>query len=225
MTRTIAKTQRARARKKDDTRWLVGSIVVAVAIVAVLVGVNLFVSTSPAAAPTLSSGHLWGSASAPVSIELFSDFQCPVCARAEAVLHQVAPRYFDSGKAKVIYRHYAFIGTESEWAGQAAECAGEQDKFWQYANYVFTHQAGENQGAFARANLKQFAAQVGLDSAAFNACFDGGKYASTVKQDTDEGSRRGVRSTPTFFVNGRMLPGYMPADQFSALVDSLLPKP
>src|SRR6266542_1491175 len=63
MTRTIAKTQRARARKKDDTRWLVGSIVVAVAIVAVLVGVNLFVSTSPAAAPTLSSGHLWGSAS------------------------------------------------------------------------------------------------------------------------------------------------------------------
>ena len=229
MSRTIARSQRAasqraRAHHKDDSRWLLGSVVVAVAIVAVLVGVNLLLSTRPAAPPATSTGHVWGSASAPVNIELFSDFQCPVCARAEAMLHQIASKYLDSGKAKVTYRHFAFIGTESQWAAQAADCAGEQNKFWEYGNYLFTHQAGENQGAFARNNLKQFAAQVGLDTAAFNTCFDSGKYAATAKQDTDEGSRRGVSSTPTFFVNGRMYVGLMTADQFGALIDGLLPR-
>jgi protein-disulfide isomerase len=188
------------------------------------VGANLFLSTRPAAAPTVSSGRVWGSASAPVNIEIFSDFQCPVCARADGVLQQIAPQYFDSGKAKVTYRHFSFIGTESDWAAQAAECAGEQDKFWQYGNYLFTHQAGENQGAFARANLKQFAGAVGLDTTAFNACFDSGRTAAAVKQDTNEGTRRGVNSTPTFFINGRMNVGLIPADQLGALIDSLQPK-
>jgi protein-disulfide isomerase len=223
MTRTIASKQRTRARaRKDDSRWLIGSVAIAAVMVAGLAFIQLFLNTQPAAAPTISSGRVWGQTSAPVSIEIFSDFQCPVCARAENMLHQIAAKYLDTGKVKVIYRHFAFIGAESEWAAQAAECAGEQGQFWQYGNFLFTHQAGENQGAFARSNLKQFATQIGLDGNAFDACLDSGKYAASVKQDTDEGTRRGVRSTPTFFVNGKMYVGYMPADQFSALLESLL---
>ena len=110
------------------------------------------------------------------------------------MLHQLAPQYIDTNKVRVVYRHFAFIGPESEWAAQAAECASDQDKFWAYTNYVFTSQAGENRGAFAKNNLKQFAAAVGLDVPKFNACFDSNKYAELVKQQTNEGRARGVRA-------------------------------
>ncbi len=137
------------------------------------------------------------------------------------MLHQLAPKYIDTGKARIVYRHFVLIGQESQWAGEAAECAGEQNKFWAFADYLLTHQAGENQGAFSRENLKGFAKQVGLDTNAFNACFDSGKYAEVVKQDTTEGQQRGVRATPTFFVNGQRIEGLLPSDQFAALIDSL----
>ncbi len=109
----------------------------------------------------------------------------------------------DTGKAKVVYRHMAFIGQESQWAAEASECANEQSKFWDFANYVFDQQAGENQGAFSRDNLKGFAKQAGLDAAKFSACFDEGRYSRVVQQDTAEGERRGVVGTPTLFINGQ----------------------
>jgi protein-disulfide isomerase len=140
------------------------------------------------------------------------------------VLHQIAAKYLDTGKAKVTYRHFSFIGDESDWAANASECANEQGKFWDYANYLFTHQAGENKGAFSRNNLKQFAVALKLDTSAFNTCFDSNKYAYVIKQDTAEGQRRGVRSTPTFFVNGQRIEAVVPAEQLSAMIDRLQPK-
>ena len=125
---------------------------------------------------------------------------------------------------QVTYRHFAFIGQESEWAAVAADCAGEQGKFWTFADYVFTHQAGENVGAFSRANLKRFATQVGLDMNAFNACFDGNKYIEAVKQDSDRARQRGIRSTPSFFINGQFMEGLPPTDQFTRLIDSMQPR-
>lgn len=130
----------------------------------------------------------------------------------------------DTGKVRVVYKHLAQIGPESEWAAQASECANDQGKFWAYANYVFTHQAGENVGAFSKANLKQFAVPVGLDLAAFNSCFDSNKYANLVKQQTNEGRSRGVRATPTFFVNGQFIEGLPGKDAFARLIDSKIPK-
>jgi len=164
---------------------------------------------------------VWGQANATVNIEIFSDFQCPYCARADAMLHQLAPAYLDTGKANVTYRYFAFLGDESQWAANAAECAGEQGQFWVFANMLFTHQAGENAGAFTRSNLKQFANGLGLSPTAFGACVDSDKYAGAIQHDTREGQRRGVRSTPTFFVNGRMIEGLPPSAQFTALLDSL----
>jgi protein-disulfide isomerase len=139
------------------------------------------------------------------------------------VLHQLAPKYIDTGKAKVVYRQFAQIGPESQWAAQASECAGEQNKFWAYADYLFTHQAGENQGAFSQNNLKGFAGLVGLDTNAFNTCFDSGKYTDVVTQETNEGRQRGVKATPTFFFNGQRVEGVLPVDQFAAMIDSLQP--
>jgi protein-disulfide isomerase len=138
------------------------------------------------------------------------------------VLQQLAPKYFDTGKAKVVYHHFPFIGPESQWAAEAADCAGEQGKFWPYALYVLTHQAGENVGAFSRDNLKSFAVQVGLDTNAFNACFDSGKYTAAVKQEMSQGEQLGLTGTPTFFVNGRRVE--LPTvDQFGQIIDSLQP--
>lgn len=140
------------------------------------------------------------------------------------MLHQLAEKYLDTGKAKVVYMHFAFIGEESLWAAHAAECANAQNKFWLYANYLFTHQAGENKGAFSRDNLKQFANDTKLDTTAFNACFDGGKYMGLVQRDTALGRQRGVNATPTFFLNGQKIEGLLSAGQMTTLIDSLLPK-
>lgn len=137
------------------------------------------------------------------------------------MLQQLAPKYIDTGKAKVVYHHFEFIGQESQWAGEAADCAAEQGKFWPYALYILSHQAGENVGAFSRDNLKGFAKQVGLDTNAFNACFDSGKYVEVVKQETQEGQQRGVRGTPTFYVNGKQLANLPTADQLGQIIDSL----
>jgi protein-disulfide isomerase len=198
--------------------WIIGGSIVAVALVAGLLFLNAKLSPRQLR-PTVSTGRVWGQAQAPVSIEVFSDFQCPVCARADAVLHRIAPQYIDTGKAKVIYRHFAFIGPESNWAAQAAECAGEQHRFWDYAQYLFTHQAGENVGAFALNNLKRFAAQVGLDTTAFNACLDSSQHAAAVQQDTGEGRKRGVQATPTFFIRGQRIEGLLSPDQLAALIE------
>lgn len=140
------------------------------------------------------------------------------------MLQQLVPKYIDTGKAKVIYRNFIFIGTESEWAAQAAQCAGDQNKFWAYADSLFAHQAGENTGAFSRDNLKKIAAQVGLDASTFNACFDSGKYAAQVDQETSEGQQRGVQATPTFFINGQRYEGVLSFDQLASLIDAQQPK-
>ena len=120
---------------------------------------------------------------------------------------------------QIVYHHYAFIGSESQLAAQGAECANEQGKFWDWLGYLFTHQAGENQGHFSKDNLKQFATLIGgLDPAKFDACLDSGKYAAEVQAETEQGNTLGVQATPTFFVNGRRIEGLLSQDQFAVAV-------
>jgi len=225
--------KRTRSRR-IDRRWAFGGVIAAVLLLVALVVAGLTLSplqpvaSSAAAVPTSTMSEcgspVCGQANAPVTIEIYSDFQCPYCARADAVLQQLAPKYIDTGKAKVSYRNFIFIGTESEWAAQAAQCAAEQNKFWTFANYLFTHQAGENSGAFSRDNLKKIAAQIGLNASAFNTCFDSGKYAAQVNQETSEGQQRGVQATPTFFINGQRYEGVLSFDQLASLIDAGQPK-
>ncbi len=137
------------------------------------------------------------------------------------MLHQLAPKYFDTGKAKLIYHHMAFLGQESQWAAEASDCANDQGKFWEYADYLLTHQAGENAGAFNKQNLKGFAQKLGLETTSFNACFDSGKYTQQVQQETAQGSQRGVIATPTFFIGGQKYEGLPTIDNFESIIDSL----
>ncbi len=139
------------------------------------------------------------------------------------MLHQIAPQYIDTGKAKVVYHNFANIGDESLWAAEAADCAQEQRRFWDYATYLFEHQAGENKGAFTQDKLKGFAQALKLDTNAFNACLDSGKYESDVMNELKQGQSQGVRATPTFFINGQKYEGAPTAAQFGQIIDKLNP--
>jgi protein-disulfide isomerase len=108
------------------------------------------------------------------------------------------------------------------WSAEAAECAGDQDAFWEYHDYLFTHQNGENKGAFNKDNLKAFAADLKLDTNTFNTCLDSGKYTQLVKDQTNLGRTLGVQSTPTFAINGQAIVGAQGYDTFQQTIDGLL---
>jgi protein-disulfide isomerase len=122
------------------------------------------------------------------------------------------------------YQHFAFLGPESQWTAEASECAAEQDAFWEFHDLVFDRQAGENQGALSKENLKQFAVDLGLDSEAFDSCLDSGKYAALVRTETAGAQSLGVTGTPAFLVNGRPLVGAQPFEVFEQAIEAELGK-
>lgn len=117
------------------------------------------------------------------------------------------------------YWHFAFLGPESQWAGEASECAADQDAFWEYHDKLFDSQSGENQGAFNKDNLKRFSVELGLDTQAFDECLDSGKYTSLVQNETQAAQSLGVRSTPTFLVNGKPVIGAQPFEVFQQYIE------
>jgi protein-disulfide isomerase len=123
---------------------------------------------------------------------------------------------------QVAFFHFAFLGDESQWAAEAAECAGEQDAFWDFYDYLFSHQNGENQGAFSIENLKSFAADMDLDTGEFNECLDSGRYTALVQNMSAIGRQIGVQSTPTFAVNGQGVVGAKEFTEFASIIDSFL---
>lgn len=123
---------------------------------------------------------------------------------------------------RVGYWNFAFLGPESTWSAEAAECAADQDQFWAYHDKLYESQAGENQGAFNKENLKKFAEEIGLDTQAFNECLDSGKYTSLIQEDTQAAQSLGVQSTPTFLVNGQPLIGAQPFEVFQQAIETFL---
>lgn len=179
--------------------------------------------TLPDAGALADDGPLLGNPSAPVLIVEFADYQCPFCGSfSRDIEPKIIDTYIKAGKARLVYRNFAFLGQESEWAALAARCAWEQDKFWQYHDYLYRHQQGENGGAFSRENLKRFARDLGLDPVRFGTCLDGDKYLTAVRKDTADGQSFGVTGTPTVFINGSPLVGALPWEQFQSAIDSAL---
>lgn len=158
-----------------------------------------------------------GSASAPVTLVEFSDFQCPFCQRVSPTLKQVQQAYGD--KVRIVWKDFPLtqIHPQAFKAGEAAHCAGDQGKFWEYHDRLFA-----NQQALQPADLKRHATDLGLEAAAFAACLDSSKYGERVRDGVAEGTRLGVNSTPTIYVNGRVLSGAQPYEVFAALIDEEL---
>lgn len=125
-----------------------------------------------------------------------------------------------TGRVRFGVQQLAFLGNESQWAAEASECAAEQDAFWNYHDRLFAQQAGENLGGFRKDRLKQFAVDLGLDTAAFDACLDSGRYVQFVRDQTAAAQALGVRSTPTFLVNGQSVLGAQPFVVFQRLIEA-----
>lgn len=147
-----------------------------------------------------------GEENAPVVVVEYGDFQCPACQYFfQTSVKQLKAEYVETGKVRFVFRHFAFLGDESQWAAEASECANEQGRFWDYYDKLYEEQNGENVGIFSKDNLKQFAVDLELDATGFNQCLDSGRYAEKVKQETLEGQQAGVRGTPSVFVNGQYI--------------------
>ena len=129
-------------------------------------------------------------------------------------------KYIKTGVVRFGYAQMAFLGQESNWAAEASECASDQNAFWQFHDKLFASQSGENQGAFTKDKLKKFAADLKLDTTAFNACIDSNKYQTQVLNDTELFQSMNIQSTPTFLVDGKALQGAIPFDQFSQIIES-----
>jgi protein-disulfide isomerase len=214
-----------RSRPRISLLQIAAVSVLAVAAVIGFVWLGNAQSTPPASTlpPTITqNGHVRGVASAPVTIEEWADFQCPACGQfARLTEPQLLSTYVAKGQVSLVFHHFAFLGQESSWAAEAAECAGEQGKFFEYHDKLYASQAGENRGAFSKDNLKKLATDLGLASS-FNSCVDSGRYAQTVRDDTKVGEGRGVQATPTLFVNGRKIEGAATIEQLRTIIDPLL---
>ena len=152
------------------------------------------------------NGLVLGEDNAPVTVEMFSDFQCPFCKQSDAtILPQLVSKYVSTGKVKFIYHPFSFLGQETIDAAQSAYCANEQGKFWEYKETLFANQKSENSGGFNQTRLLAMGKFVGLDMTQFTACQQSNKYAAQVQKDNQLAETRQVHSTPTFFVNGKAL--------------------
>jgi protein-disulfide isomerase len=168
------------------------------------------------------NGTVYGEPDAAVTISEYLDFQCPVCRRAGlSVLPEIEQEYVEPGRARLEVRTIAFLGDESVAAAEAAQCADEQGRFWEYHDILFANQGRENSGAFSEGNLKRFAEALGLQTGPFNACLDSGRYESSVKEATDAAMERpDFKGTPTFLVNGQEVETSV--DAISAAIDAAL---
>lgn len=158
-----------------------------------------------------------GPADAPVTIIEFSDYQCPFCRSAQPTIARLLEKYGERLAHSV--RDYPLddIHPAAQSAAEAARCAAELGRFWEYHSLLFA-----NFGKLDRATLVAHARSVGLDEARFAACLDSGKYADDVRRDAEEAARAGVRGTPAFFINGILLSGAQSLEEFEKIIDAEL---
>jgi len=161
--------------------------------------------------------HSLGPEDAPITIVEFSDYQCPFCKRwHEEVYEALLATY--PGKIKFVYRNLPLtsIHPDAQSAAEAAMCAGEQNAYWQYHDKLFSSEILGNVA------YTQYATELNLDMTSFEACITEQKYKDEIQADSDFAMNLGVRSTPTFFINGLAIVGAQPLDVFMQVIDKEL---
>lgn len=177
--------------------------------------------------------HL-GNANAPVKIDVWEDFQCSSClSYSQNIEPQVIQTLVDTGKAYYTFHFFPFIETlssipnsESHQAANAAMCAADQGRFWDYHDILFANWIGENAGSYTDVRLVAMAKALNLNMSQFSQCFQANTHKAQIDQDMAAGQTKGVNGTPSLFVNGTIVaPGYIPTfDQIQQAVTAGLPK-
>jgi protein-disulfide isomerase len=160
-----------------------------------------------------------GDKNAPVTIIEFSDYECPFCARFYSdTLSQIDEKYIKTGKVKFVYRDFPLgFHQNAQKAAEAAECAGEQGKYYEMHDLLF--EKGVQGGV---ASFKQYAKQIGLDTGKFDTCLDSGAMAGEIRKDMSDGQKAGVQGTPGFLVNGQLISGAQPFAVFEQVIEAEL---
>jgi len=156
-----------------------------------------------------------GDKDAPVTIMAFEDFECPFCARfSQQTLPLIVDQQVKTGKVRLVWKDFPLsIHSNAQKAHEAARCAWEQDKFWEYHDILFN-----NQNSLRINDLKQHAKNLGLNGNQFSSCLDSGKYADLIREKVKEGDTAGVSGTPSFLINGRIVVGAQPYQTFADLI-------
>jgi len=185
------------------------------------------------------NGNVAGDPNAPIKIEEFSDFQCPFCERfykeTEPLLIE---HYVNTGKVQFVYRsmgnwvsqNIGSARTESQDAALAAYCAGDQGKFWEMHDALFTNVLGEDAGSFTDRRIAAIAEKIGLNMDEFNSCYNSGKYEDQVQQDLEDAQAANINGTPgflvTYTVNGetktKLIEGAQPFSTFQVELEAIL---
>lgn len=161
-----------------------------------------------------------GNSEAKITIIEFSDFQCPFCKKALPTIDKILEDY--PNQIKFVYRDFPLdFHDNAQKAAEAAECADDQGKFWEYHDLLFEHQDEWSEDS---EEFKKYAKDLGLDEPQFVQCLDSGKYKEEVKKDQSDGESVGVSGTPTFFINGHKLVGAKPYQEFKKIIDEELKK-
>jgi protein-disulfide isomerase len=171
-------------------------------------------STSLASLASLGSRDaVLGNQNAPVTVIEYGDYQCPFCTRYFSQIQPlIKSQYIDTGKVKMVFRDFSFLGSESDAAANAAQCANDQGKLWAYHDALYSakvtdeskNASAENDGFFTRAEFLTLANQVGLNAQDFTSCLDGDQHASDVGAEKAAAVSAGIGSTPTTIVDGKL---------------------
>ncbi|GAB4458496.1 MAG: hypothetical protein OHK0041_23240 [Anaerolineales bacterium] len=202
--------------QKTRQRWMgIGALAL------ILLAAVFWISSRPKAQPLdaarLSSNPTLGSASAKVVITEYGDFGCTSC-RAwhnAGIMKQVLAAYGD--QVQFVWKDFPVITAQSPKAAEAGQCALDQGKFWEYHDFLY-----EQARSLSVNDLKNYAAQLGLDAEKFNACLDSGQNRAKVEQNLNEARQYGFLGTPSFLVNGKQLVGPPSFETLKAMIDAIL---
>ena len=158
-----------------------------------------------------------GAENAPITIVKFEDFECPFCKTVQPTIFELLKKY--AGKVRVVHKDLPLeeIHPQAQLAAQAARCAADQGKFWQYHDRLYRHAP-----KLGPAELKVYAKELRIETMSFDQCLASGKHKSAVQKDLAEGVELGLTGTPAFFINGRELSGAQPIGAFTAIIDEEL---
>jgi protein-disulfide isomerase len=217
----MSKREELRAKRRQQQRLRL-IIIITIAVLAITAAIIIIVTSNPNSVPIApvtpvaanprpqANGLSMGDPNAPVKVVEYADFQCPSCRLFfETSEAAIEANYVATGKVYYTFHPFSFIdefpgatGNESKNAAEAAYCANDQKKFWEYHDILFTNQGSENSGSFSDRRLTAFADSIGLDMVKFNACYKSHKYQQQVIDDENTSNQAGVSETPSFIVNG-----------------------
>jgi protein-disulfide isomerase len=233
-TKKITRSQRRAQQKHQKQMQNLGLMTIGVVtiIVALIIAANTQVSTTSEIVPALprdhpmADGNAMGDPNAPVVMVNFSDYQCSYCRNFFLYTEPyIIENYIATGKVYFIFRPFViYSGGDSGRAAQASYCAGDQGKFWEMHDIIYSNFSASNSGGYSTDRLITMAELINLDVEKFKDCLKGDVYANRIEEDRTVAIEKGASGTPTFFINDQIIVGNEAIAKFIQTIDSELAK-